>query len=105
MPTVGSTVMLDRLGPKRSDADFLKSKLEAPGARFLVLADLKPVIRSNAQRTEAKLAWFSRENLTGYRVPKLVEFRDSLPETLVGKVLRRVLQQEEKDKATATSGS
>src|SRR5262249_26440775 len=30
MPTVGSAVMLDRLGPKRSDADFLKSKLEAP---------------------------------------------------------------------------
>ena len=43
MPTVGSTLMLDRLGPKRSDAEFLKSKLEAPGARFLVLADLKPV--------------------------------------------------------------
>lgn len=62
MPTVGSTVMLDRLGPKRSDAEFLKSKLEAPGARFLVLADLKPVIRSNAQRTEAKLAWFSRRS-------------------------------------------
>jgi len=47
MPTVGSTVMLDRLGPKRSDAEFLKSKLGDPGARFLVLADLKPVIRAN----------------------------------------------------------
>ena len=69
MPTVGSTVMLDRLGPKRSDAEFLKSKLEAPGARFLVLADLKPVIRSNAQRTEAKLAWFSREDLTEFGLP------------------------------------
>ena len=47
--------------PRRSDAEFIKSKLEAPGARFLVLADLKPVIRSNAQRTEAKLAWFSQQ--------------------------------------------
>src|SRR5438552_14041114 len=69
MPTVGSTVMLDRLGPKRSDAEFLRSKLEAPGARFLVLADLKPVIRSNAQRTESKLAWFSREDLIEFGLP------------------------------------
>ena len=40
--------------------------------------------------------------LTGYKVPKHVEFRDSLPETLVGKVLRRELLREEKEKATAT---
>ncbi len=69
MPTVGSTMVLDRVGPKRSDAEFVKSKLEGPGARFLVLADLKPVIRSNAQRTEAKLAWFSREELIEYGLP------------------------------------
>ena len=69
MPTVGSTLVLDRLGPRRSDAEFLKSKLEAPGARFLVLADLKPVVRSNAQRTEAKLAWFSHQDLTGFGFP------------------------------------
>ena len=68
-PTVGPTLMLDRLGPKRSDAEFLKSKLEAPGARFLVLADLKPVIRSNAQRTDAKLAWFSRQELSDFGLP------------------------------------
>ena len=69
MPTVGATAMLDRLGPKRNDAEFIKSKLEAPGARFLVLADLKPVIRSNPQRTEAKLAWFSREDLIEFGLP------------------------------------
>lgn len=69
MPTVGSTLMLDRLGPKRSDAEFLKSKLEAAGARFLVLADLKPVVRSNAQRTEAKLAWFTHRDLTEFGFP------------------------------------
>ena len=67
MPTVGATLMLDRLGPKRSDAEFVKSKQDAPGARFLVLADLKPVIRSNAERTTAKLAWFSREELDAVR--------------------------------------
>ena len=69
MPTVGATLMLDRLGPKRSDAEFVKSKQEAPGARYLLLADLKPVIRSNAERTTAKLAWFSGQELAEYGLP------------------------------------
>jgi NAD+ diphosphatase len=69
MPTVGSAMTLDRLGPKRSDSEFIKSKLEADGARFLVLADLKPVIRANKERTTAELAWFSRNDLTGFGLP------------------------------------
>jgi long-chain acyl-CoA synthetase len=44
-----------------------------------------------------------RNGLTGYRVPKQIEFRDSLPETLVGKVLRRVLQEEERARASSSS--
>jgi long-chain acyl-CoA synthetase len=39
------------------------------------------------------------QGLTGYRAPKEIEFRDSLPETLIGKVLRRVLLEEERQKA------
>ena len=69
MPTVGATLMLDRLGPKRSDAGFLKSKQEAPGARYLILADLKPVIRSNPERTTARLAWFSGDELAQFGLP------------------------------------
>ena len=69
MPTVGATLMLDRLGPKRSDAEFVKSKLDASGARFLLLADLKPVIRSNSERTTAKLAWFSGQELAEFGLP------------------------------------
>jgi len=42
------------------------------------------------------------QGLTGYRVPKQWEFRDELPETLIGKVLRRVLQEEERAKASAS---
>jgi long-chain acyl-CoA synthetase len=41
------------------------------------------------------------QGLTGYRVPHEIEFRDSLPETLIGKVLRRVLQEEERTKLAA----
>jgi len=61
------------------------------------------VLRQGQQATAAEIIAWSRETLTGYRVPKQIEFRDALPETLVGKVLRRVLLDEEKQKA-ASSG-
>jgi long-chain acyl-CoA synthetase len=46
------------------------------------------------------IAWCRDEKhgLTAYRVPKHIEFRESLPETIVGKVLRRVLLDEERQK-------
>jgi long-chain acyl-CoA synthetase len=51
-----------------------------------------------AATAEEIVAWCRdpEQGLTGYRVPKQVEFRDSLPETLIGKVLRRVLLEEER---------
>jgi long-chain acyl-CoA synthetase len=50
------------------------------------------------------IAWCKdpEQGLAGYRAPKEIEFRDSLPETLVGKVLRRALQEEERVKREAT---
>jgi long-chain acyl-CoA synthetase len=58
-----------------------------------------------AATAEAIIAWCRDPDtgLTGYRVPKQVEFRESLPETMVGKVLRRVLVEEERARASATS--
>jgi long-chain acyl-CoA synthetase len=52
---------------------------------------------------EEVLAWTRDEKhgLTGYRAPRHVEFRAELPTTMVGKVLRRVLQDEEKQKTAA----
>jgi len=43
------------------------------------------------------------QGLTGYRAPHEVEFRGSLPETMIGKVLRRALQEEERTKAAAAA--
>ncbi|HEV8564220.1 MAG TPA: long-chain fatty acid--CoA ligase [Actinomycetota bacterium] len=59
---------------------------------------LKPGETASAEELEA---WCRdpAQGLTGYRVPRLWEFRDSLPETLVGKVLRRVLLEEERQRA------
>ena len=44
--------------------------------------------------TAEALRDFCRENLTAYKVPRRIEFRDSLPKTNVGKVLRRALRDE-----------
>jgi long-chain acyl-CoA synthetase len=52
------------------------------------------VVRKDATLTAETLRNFCRENLTGYKVPKRIEFRDSLPKSNVGKVLRRVLKDE-----------
>ncbi|MEM2504018.1 MAG: hypothetical protein QXN27_07580 [Archaeoglobaceae archaeon] len=39
---------------------------------------------------------FCKERLAAYKVPKIIEFRDELPKTLVGKILRRALREEAK---------
>jgi long-chain acyl-CoA synthetase len=53
------------------------------------------VVPRNPALTEAQVMEHCRENLTGYKVPKLVEFRDHLPQTNVGKILRRELRDQE----------
>jgi long-chain acyl-CoA synthetase len=50
------------------------------------------VLREGQSVTAEELITFCRENLTAYKVPKLVEFIDELPKTNVGKVLRRELK-------------
>jgi long-chain acyl-CoA synthetase len=61
------------------------------------------VLRVGEHATPEEIIVWSRNHLTGYRVPKQVEFRDELPETLVGKVLRRVLLEDEKKKQPGKS--
>jgi long-chain acyl-CoA synthetase len=56
------------------------------------------VLKEGETATEEEIIEFCRENLAPYKVPKFVEFRDELPMTMVGKVLRRVLLEEEKKK-------
>ncbi|GAA5184138.1 long-chain-fatty-acid--CoA ligase FadD [Niveibacterium umoris] len=54
------------------------------------------VVRRDDSLTEKALIAFCRERLTGYKVPARVEFRDELPKTNVGKILRRSLRDEER---------
>ena len=50
------------------------------------------VVRKNPELDEAMLIAHCREHLTGYKVPKIIEFREELPKTNVGKILRRELR-------------
>ena len=50
------------------------------------------VVRKDPALTEAELVEFCKQNLTGYKKPKYIEFRDELPKTNVGKILRRELR-------------
>lgn len=50
------------------------------------------VVKSDPVLTEENVADYCRQNLTGYKQPKHIEFRDDLPKTNVGKILRRELR-------------
>jgi long-chain acyl-CoA synthetase len=54
------------------------------------------VVRKDPNLSEDAIRQFCRENLTGYKRPKLIEFRDELPKSNVGKILRRELRNEKK---------
>jgi long-chain acyl-CoA synthetase len=51
------------------------------------------VVRKDEALTEADLIAHCRQNLTGYKTPRHVEFRATLPRTNVGKILRRELRE------------
>ncbi|MBT1445583.1 long-chain-fatty-acid--CoA ligase FadD [Shewanella sp. JM162201] len=57
------------------------------------------VVAKDKTLTEEDVIKHCKQHLTGYKVPKLVEFRDELPKTNVGKILRRELRNEELNKA------
>ncbi len=53
------------------------------------------IVRKDPALTSAQVLAHCREHLTGYKIPKYIEFRNELPKTNVGKILRRELRDEE----------
>ena len=51
------------------------------------------VVKSNPSLTEKEVLKYCKENLTGYKIPKAIEFIAELPKSNVGKVLRRALRE------------
>ncbi|MDJ0761788.1 MAG: long-chain-fatty-acid--CoA ligase [Myxococcota bacterium] len=56
------------------------------------------VVKKDPALTADEIKAYCKEHLTGYKVPRQIEFRDELPKTNVGKILRRALKEEEKNR-------
>jgi long-chain acyl-CoA synthetase len=59
------------------------------------------VVKRDQSLTQEELLKYAHENLTNYKVPKKIEFRNELPKTNVGKILRRALKEQEAAAAAA----
>jgi long-chain acyl-CoA synthetase len=59
------------------------------------------VLKEGETATAEEIIQFCRKELSKFKVPKEIEFRNQLPKTLVGKVLRRILRDEEMKKLKA----
>jgi long-chain acyl-CoA synthetase len=52
------------------------------------------VLKAGKETTEEEIIQYCRDNMSSYKVPRIVEFRSELPKTSVGKILRRVIKEE-----------
>jgi long-chain acyl-CoA synthetase len=77
--------------PKVKEACVIGIPQELRGERIKAFI----VLKDGERATAAELLGYCRERLAKFKVPKQIEFRKELPKTLVGKVLRRVLLEEE----------
>jgi long-chain acyl-CoA synthetase len=81
--------------PKVAEAVSLGVKDQYRGETVKAFIVLKPGVTC----TDKEIISFCKEKLAPYKVPKLVEFRESIPKSAVGKILRKVLRDEEEAKA------
>ena len=58
------------------------------------------IVKKDASLTEEEVIEHCKENLTGYKVPRYVEFKEDLPKSNIGKILRRILRDAELNKTT-----
>lgn len=80
--------------PKVQLAAVVGTPDEKSGELVKAFVQLKP----GESATEEEIRQFCKDNMAGYKRPKVIEFRDELPVSNVGKVLRRVLRDEERDR-------
>ncbi len=80
--------------PKVREVAAVGIPVEEKGERVKVYV----VLKEGETATEEEIIQFCRENMAPYKVPRFVEFRTELPKTMVGKILRRVLLEEEEKK-------
>ena len=86
--------------PKVSEAVCLGIPDEYRGETVKAFVVLKP----GETATDKEIIDFCKAKLTRYKVPTVVEFRESLPKSVVGKILRKILRQEEMEKREKSKG-
>jgi long-chain acyl-CoA synthetase len=104
-PTEVEAVLLRH--PKVLQASVIGVPDERTGEAVKAFIVLREGEKAGVTVTEKDIVAFAgdpRNGLSRYRVPKQIEFRKSLPETLIGKVLRRVLVAEERERARTAAG-
>ena len=80
--------------PKVMDAVAVGIPHEYRGETIKAYIVLKP----GETATEDEIMDFCKQKLAAYKTPKSVEFRNSLPKSIIGKVLRKILREEEERK-------
>ncbi len=80
--------------PKVALAAVVGVPHEKSGELVKAYIQLKP----GETATEEEILEFCKQNMAGYKRPKIIEFREALPVSNVGKILRRVLRDEEREK-------
>ncbi len=63
------------------------------------------IVKRDPSLTKEEVIAHCREHLTGYKIPKKIEFKEELPKSNVGKILRRILREENDAKIAAQSNS
>ena len=86
--------------PKVADAVSVGIKDDYRGETIKAFVVLKP----GETATEKDIIGFCREKLAAYKAPKIVEFRNELPKSAVGKILRKVLRAEEEATKSKKTG-
>ncbi|HDL2952099.1 TPA: long-chain-fatty-acid--CoA ligase, partial [Mannheimia haemolytica] len=76
--------------PKVNEVVAIGVPSEASGESIKIF-----VTKKDESLTRDELRTYCRQFLTGYKIPRDIEFRDELPKSNVGKILRRVLRDEE----------
>lgn len=82
-------VIIEMKGVREVAVIGVKSAVHGEEVKAFIVAD-SPTL------TSQDVIEYCRQNLTGYKIPKHVEFRNELPKSNVGKILRRALREEEK---------